>query len=123
MFDERRELAFEMRRKEIEQNPTSSRGRFQLSLEKAYNVSWPMPSRAQWETISFTVCAPRTWPIHRGRPRAVAQRPLPSMMMATWAGRFFILTGVVGAVGRAGTVEGHEQSLAGPDTTVKCFAL
>src|SRR5688572_33018329 len=30
--------------------------------------------------------APSRWPAARGRPRALAQRPLPSMMMATWRG-------------------------------------
>src|SRR5690606_9794608 len=34
----------------------------------------------------FTARAPARWPIMRGRRRRAAQRPLPSMMTATWRG-------------------------------------
>src|SRR5579862_5793571 len=36
--------------------------------------------------VRRTDSAPRRCPATRGRPRAVAQRPLPSMMIATWLG-------------------------------------
>src|SRR3954447_4520904 len=37
-------------------------------------------------TVRRTASTPRRWPSNRGRPRACAHRPLPSMMMATWRG-------------------------------------
>eukprot|EP01034_Spumella_vulgaris_P042564 gene42564-52785_t len=37
-------------------------------------------------TMLRTASTPLTWPATRGRKRLVAQRPLPSMMMATWRG-------------------------------------
>src|SRR5271169_1163219 len=42
-------------------------------------------SRAAYVTVR-TVSTPRRWPSIRGSPRCFAQRPLPSMMMATWRG-------------------------------------
>src|SRR5882762_10166323 len=33
-----------------------------------------------------TFSVPAWWPARRGMPRRLAQRPLPSMMMPTWAG-------------------------------------
>src|SRR5579862_3117817 len=45
-----------------------------------------MPSSAAALTVRRTASAPRLWPAIRGRPRDFAQRPLPSMMMATWVG-------------------------------------
>src|SRR5579863_10426251 len=42
-----------------------------------------MPARAAVSTVARTAFAPSTWPAVRGRPRWVAQRPLPSMMIAT----------------------------------------
>src|SRR5690348_15663197 len=45
-----------------------------------------MPSSAAAMTVRRTASAPRRCPAIRGRPRDFAQRPLPSMMMATWAG-------------------------------------
>src|SRR6266542_3265734 len=50
---------------------TSAAGRLQLSDEKAYTLSAVMPQPGAISTA-------------RGRPRRVAQRPLPSMTMATW---------------------------------------
>src|SRR6266566_9025600 len=43
-----------------------------------------MPRRGAAATTRRTVSAPARWPAERGRPREVAQRPLPSEMMATW---------------------------------------
>ncbi len=43
----------------------------------------PSPSRAALSTVSRTASTPARCPSTRGRPRFLAQRPLPSMMMAT----------------------------------------
>src|SRR5579863_8320845 len=45
-----------------------------------------MPNSAAAVTVRLTASAPRRWPAMRGSPRALAQRPLPSMITATWAG-------------------------------------
>ena len=65
---------------------TSLAGRFQFSVEKANSVRWLIPRSGQLSTISRTRSAPRRCPAMRGSPRLVAQRPLPSMMIATWLG-------------------------------------
>src|SRR5258705_2446531 len=62
---------------------TSPAGRFQLSAEKAYIVSAVIPRSGAASTARRTASAPARWPAPRGRPRRVAQRPLPSMMIAT----------------------------------------
>src|SRR5580765_4667637 len=49
-------------------------------------VSTSMPSRADASTTSRTELMPARWPSTRGRWRLAAQRPLPSMMIATCAG-------------------------------------
>src|SRR5215203_7523343 len=63
--------------------PTSSGGRCQLSEEKAKSVSVPIPRPRAASTVLLTASAPATCPAARGRPFEVAQRPLPSMMIAT----------------------------------------
>src|SRR6476660_6489151 len=45
-----------------------------------------MPSSCEARTTRRSASTPRRCPSARGRPRAAAQRPLPSMMMATCAG-------------------------------------
>ena len=45
-----------------------------------------MPSRADVSTVSRTASMPARWPSTRGRCRLAAQRPLPSMMIATCRG-------------------------------------
>src|SRR5574337_1050260 len=65
---------------------TSSCGRCQFSLEKANRVNTRTPSRRQASTTSRTALRPALWPKLRGRCRALAQRPLPSMTMAMWRG-------------------------------------
>ena len=62
---------------------TSSRGRDQFSVEKAYTVSSSTPCLTAWRTVRFSACAPSRCPARTGSPRACAQRALPSMMMAT----------------------------------------
>src|ERR1700694_4126919 len=65
---------------------TSSRGRDQFSVEKAYRVRTRMPrlsaASATWRSASI----PALCPITRGRRRSRAQRLLPSMMIATCSG-------------------------------------
>src|SRR4051812_30541793 len=72
------------RRKRRISSATSRDGRAQLSAEKAYSVSIPIPQSGAASTIFRTTRAPAICPAVRGRPRALAQRPLPSMMIATW---------------------------------------
>src|SRR6266540_778043 len=62
----------------------SPEGRFQLSAENAYRVSAVTPRSRVASTTRRTASAPARWPAPRARPRRVAQRPLPSMMIATW---------------------------------------
>src|SRR4051812_1102966 len=45
-----------------------------------------MPSCAASRSRALTTSAPAWWPSTSGRPRAWAQRPLPSVMIATWRG-------------------------------------
>ena len=45
-----------------------------------------MPSVRHSVTMALAARTPALWPSLRDRPRACAQRPLPSMMMAIWAG-------------------------------------
>src|SRR3984893_1951763 len=45
-----------------------------------------MPSSWAARTTRRRASTPRRWPSTRGRPRAAAQRPLPSMMIATCMG-------------------------------------
>src|SRR5258708_40234970 len=45
-----------------------------------------MPKSAAATIVRRTASAPLRCPATRGRPRALAQRPLPSMMIATWVG-------------------------------------
>jgi len=43
-----------------------------------------MPESGAASTMRRTASTPARWPAARGIPREVAQRPLPSMMIATW---------------------------------------
>jgi len=61
-------------------------GRCQFSSENANNVSTSTPASMAPSTISRTAFIPARCPNGRGRLRSRAQRPLPSMMMATWRG-------------------------------------
>src|SRR5215213_8439959 len=45
-----------------------------------------MPSSLAARTTPRSASTPRRWPSTRGRPRAAAQRPFPSMMIATCNG-------------------------------------
>ena len=66
---------------------TSSRGRCQFSLEKANRVSTSTPRLAQPSTVCLTDLTPIRCPAGRGKARRAAQRPLPSMITATWRGK------------------------------------
>src|SRR5690606_19638108 len=45
-----------------------------------------MPKSPAARTVRRSASTPARWPAARGSPRALAQRPLPSMMIAIWAG-------------------------------------
>src|SRR5213083_3635966 len=61
-------------------------GRCQFSSENANSVSTSTPASIAPSTTSRTAFMPARCPKGRGRLRSRAQRPLPSMMMATWRG-------------------------------------
>ncbi len=62
---------------------TSAAGRCQFSVEKENTVSSRIPSSAASRNRALTTSAPALWPSIAGRPRSAAQRPFPSVMMAT----------------------------------------
>ena len=70
---------------------TSFCGRFQFSLEKANTVSSLTPILPLWATILRRAFRPAWWPNVRGRFFLSAQRPLPSITIATWAGMSVVL--------------------------------
>src|SRR5215831_5194713 len=61
-------------------------GRVQFSALKEKMVRKPIPRSPAARTVRRNASTPRRCPSPRGNPRAAAQRPLPSMMMATWCG-------------------------------------
>src|SRR2546425_9621142 len=61
-------------------------GRCQSSSERANSVSTSTPASIATSTTSRTAFMPARCPKGRGRLRSRAQRPLPSMMIATWRG-------------------------------------
>src|SRR6266705_3583409 len=67
-------------------SPISVAGRDQFSELKEKIVRERMPSSWAARTTRRNASTPRRWPSARGRPRAAAQRPLPSMMIATCNG-------------------------------------
>src|SRR4029077_19039295 len=64
----------------------SSGGRRQFSLENANNVRNSTSRSMHARMIARTASTPRRCPATRGSIRFFAQRPLPSMMIATWRG-------------------------------------
>src|SRR5262245_9252166 len=73
-------------RKSCMRRPTSPAGRCQFSLENANSVSAPTPWRTHSSMVARTALVPARWPAARGSERCSAQRPLPSMITATWRG-------------------------------------
>src|ERR1700681_1159186 len=67
-------------------SPISVAGRDQFSELKEKIVRYRMPSSLAARTTRRKAATPRRWPSARGRPRAAAQRPFPSMMIATCNG-------------------------------------
>ena len=65
---------------------TSCSGRFQFSVEKPYTVRALIPISSAAITICFNTSAPARCPIDRGIPLRLAQRPLPSIIIATCFG-------------------------------------
>src|SRR6185369_5361933 len=61
-------------------------GRFQFSEENANTVRYSTPRSAQLSTVRTSASTPALCPKKRGMKRFLAQRPLPSMTMATWRG-------------------------------------
>ncbi len=64
----------------------SDGGRDQFSALKEKMVRNEMPISPAARTVLRNASTPRRCPSPRGNPRADAQRPLPSMMMATCRG-------------------------------------
>src|SRR5919197_2171196 len=64
----------------------SAGGRVQFSALKEKMVRKPIPRSPAARTVRRSASTPRRCPSPRGSPRAAAQRPLPSMMMATCRG-------------------------------------
>src|SRR6185312_6931428 len=64
----------------------SAGGRCQFSCENANSDSTSTPAASEPSTTARTDFIPDLWPNGRGRLRSRAQRPLPSMMIATWRG-------------------------------------
>ena len=62
---------------------TSSFGRDQFSVENEYTVSSRTPNSAASRRRALTVSAPAWCPATGGSPRCLAQRPFPSVMIAT----------------------------------------
>src|SRR6202035_1988940 len=65
---------------------TSSRGRDQFSVEKAYRVKTRMPRLSAASATRRIASIPALCPMTRGSRRSRAQRLLPSMMIATCSG-------------------------------------
>ena len=65
---------------------TSSGDRRQFSVENAYADRCVTPTSMAPATTSSSDASPASCPFVRGRPRALAQRPLPSMTIATCFG-------------------------------------
>src|SRR6266849_4173247 len=74
------------RRSRPNRSPISVAGRDQFSELKEKIVRYRMPSSLAARTTRRKASTPRRWPSARGRPRAAAQRPFPSMMIATCKG-------------------------------------
>ena len=62
---------------------TSCGERLQFSVENEYTVSSSIPSSTASRSRALTASAPASWPAITGRPRPRAQRPFPSVMIAT----------------------------------------
>ncbi len=62
---------------------TSSGERDQFSVENEYTVSSRSPKSTASRSRAFTLSAPARWPSSTLTPSRSAQRPLPSVMMAT----------------------------------------
>ncbi len=76
-------------------NPrTSAWGRAQFSVEKAYRVRYLTPCSANPSMTRRIFSVPARCPANLGKPRCLAQRPFPSIIMATWPGRGVIFNWV-----------------------------
>src|SRR5882762_10671796 len=59
-----------------------------------------MPMRGAAAMTRRADSAPARWPAERGKPREVAQRPLPSEMIATWSRGAGVMAGCAVGIGR-----------------------
>ena len=98
---------------------TSSGERDQFSVEKAYAEIAFTPISIAPSTTSNSECSPCSCPAVRGSPRSLAQRPLPSITIATCRGTRS--RGTAGGrapdgcgVGGRTCATGHESSLVRP---------
>src|SRR5690242_15646009 len=71
--------------KSVIRSSTSRSGRPQFSVEKAYTARLRTPSPGAASTVRRSARVPARCPASGGSPRRAAQRPFPSMMMATLA--------------------------------------
>src|SRR5579863_10051259 len=82
------EVSPRIRRRNIRMSArTSAAGRDQFSVEKEYTVSSFTPRLTASRSRSLTVSAPASCPTATDTPRRLAQRPFPSVMIATYRGR------------------------------------
>ncbi len=80
------ELALDDAARESQQGVDLGRGRHQFSVEKAKSVRYLTSRSAKVSMTRRMFSVPARWPAWRERPRSAAQRPLPSMITATWRG-------------------------------------
>src|SRR6202521_2707070 len=103
------------RRKSTISSRTSAGGRSQFSELKEKIVRIRMPSSPAARTVRRSASTPRRCPSLRGSPRAAAQRPLPSMMMATCRGAPKRAVREVGALASGMKFRASPCSLDGQD--------
>src|SRR3990167_3434395 len=87
---------------------TSSAGRCQFSLEKANRVNTSTPASAHTSITARTASTPALWPATPGSRRFLAQRLLPSMMIATCRGTATWLPSLVLSMTIPWPLNGHQ---------------
>ena len=80
-----------------------------------------MPRRTAWRMISRIPSTPAAWPSISVRPRALAQRRLPSMMIATWRGISSAATANGSAAGAAAARPGPRPGWRGTSAAVRAL--
>src|SRR5688572_13701292 len=77
-----------------------------------------MPRSAQFSTVFITASMPALWPKKRGMKRFLAQRPLPSITMATWRGMTALESTGCDAASKTRPSDGHDLRFLGGDQPV-----